>query len=155
MGQLTRNQHIYRPSCLLPPLSLGSSHSATRTGHASSVLHSCTIQCEICLRYFLFLFSMLVKSNWTLQRCQRLLYSDLLLPFLLPPYQKIFFLIVVPQDKMATKALFKKCSRCIKMPTSDTHDLCLICLGETHNVGTCQVCQKFPQKSQSRQSHKT
>lgn len=54
-----------------------------------------------------------------------------------------------------TKALFKKCSNCnMKMPQSDKHDYCLICLREMHNVPGCHVYQNFTAKAWSdRASH--
>lgn len=42
---------------------------------------------------------------------------------------------------------FKRCRGCrAKLPSSDGHDLCLICLGEGHGVESCTHCSKFSKR---------
>ncbi|XP_065416981.1 serine/arginine repetitive matrix protein 2-like [Chrysemys picta bellii] len=39
---------------------------------------------------------------------------------------------------------FKQCASCAKpMPTSDPHDSCLKCLGESHQTDKCKICKAF------------
>ncbi|XP_050779815.1 serine/arginine repetitive matrix protein 2-like [Gopherus flavomarginatus] len=39
---------------------------------------------------------------------------------------------------------FKQCAACKKpMPTSDPHDACLKCLGESHRSDKCRICKAF------------
>ncbi|XP_067319635.1 uncharacterized protein C6orf132 homolog [Anolis sagrei] len=39
---------------------------------------------------------------------------------------------------------FKNCSACgVNLPEADRHSKCLLCLGETHNLQTCEICLSF------------
>lgn len=63
----------------------------------------------------------------------------LVLP-LFPTLSQLGISPFVSQSGMTQKAPIKKCSKChSKMPHSDEHSLCLLCLGEEHNMDSCHV----------------
>ncbi|XP_053114884.1 proteoglycan 4-like [Hemicordylus capensis] len=51
---------------------------------------------------------------------------------------------------METKTTFKRCVRCrAKLPSTDHHDSCLLCLGEEHNTGACKICCAFSKQTRT------
>nr|XP_016847156.1 PREDICTED: uncharacterized protein LOC107982474 [Anolis carolinensis] len=55
---------------------------------------------------------------------------------------------------MASSTAFKRCSSCGgKLPESDGHSKCLLCLGEGHVIQSCTICQSFtPQARKNRET---
>lgn len=53
-----------------------------------------------------------------------------------------------PKEQMEIVAVQKTCSSCLtKMTKTDEQSMCLLCLGETHNIAACTFCQQFTLKT--------
>ncbi|XP_053142364.1 transmembrane protein 80 isoform X1 [Hemicordylus capensis] len=49
---------------------------------------------------------------------------------------------------MEPKTTFKRCVKCrAKLPSTDHHEACLLCLGEEHNTSACKICCAFSKQT--------
>lgn len=56
---------------------------------------------------------------------------------------------------MAQPVFLKKCTRCgAKVPSTDGHDFCLFCLGETHKVESCADCAQFTKQAKRNREYR-
>lgn len=92
------------------------------------------------------------QRNWL---CPHLILWERTRPSPLPPFVPPNLPHNIHMEKGDKWECFKGCESCRgKITTTDSHSLCLFCLGESHVVKTCPHCAHFKAKK-AEQSSKT